>query len=179
MSLFKEKYYKDIIPYFLTHRSFSNKLSIPSISKVVLNMGFNTVKIKKELFEIFKNNLTNIAGQCSVFTKSKKSISNFKLRQGDIVGCKVTLRNDRMYEFLDRFLFIAIPRIRDFRGFSKNSFDKFGNFTIGIHDYSIFPEIEYEKIEHSIGLDVVIAIKTKSKDDAVALLECFEFPFRK
>ncbi len=179
MSILKKYYFEKIVPYFLTTGQFKNKMSIPILLKVVLNVGFNSSKIVKGDFEVCRNNLTLLSGQHSVFTRSKKSISNFKLRENDIVGCKVTLRRDNMYNFLERLLFIVIPRIRDFRGLSKNSFDGKGNYTIGIKEQLVFPEIVYENVEFSTGLDITIV--TNTNDDLISfkLFELFNFPFKK
>lgn len=179
MSILRDHYTKIIIPYFLSNKLFINKMSVPSLLKIVLNVGFNSTRTTKDFFEVYRRNLTLIAGQNSVFTKSKKSISNFKLRENDIVGCKVTLRSENMYRFLERLLFVALPRIRDFRGLNKNSFDGKGNFTIGIKDSTIFPEIDYEKVDSLLGLDITIVTSARKDTIGCKLLELFNFPFKK
>lgn len=178
MSELKRKYKEEIVPYFLSNKLVKNIMEVPFIEKVVLNVGFGKLGKDKDFVELYRRTVSLISGQFSVFTKAKKSISNFKLRQGDVVGCKVTLRCDKMYDFLEKLLFVSLPRIRDFRGLRRSSFDGRGNFSIGIDDLSIFPEIEYEKLTDLKGLDITVVTTAKNDDYGVFLLELLGFPFK-
>src|SRR4030066_818113 len=152
----KEKYIKDIIPAMMKEFSYNNVMQVPKIQKVVLNVGLGEAIQNIKLLEAAQKELGKITGQRAVITKAKKSIATFKLREGMPVGCKVTLRGDRMYEFLDRLISIALPRIRDFRGINGNSFDGKGNYTLGLKEQIIFPEIQYESVTFMHGFDITI-----------------------
>jgi large subunit ribosomal protein L5 len=157
--------------------NYKNVMQIPKLEKIVLNMGLGDAIENKKLLETALQEMTLISGQRPVKTKAKKSVASFKVRQGMEIGCKVTLRGDRMYEFLDRFINIALPRVRDFRGVSGNSFDGRGNFAVGIKEQIIFPEIDYDKVEKIHGMDVVICTTAKTDDEARKLLEAFGMPY--
>ena len=154
-------------------------MEIPYIKKVTINVGLGNAVKDKKVIEQAVNDIERISGQKPIVTKAKKSIAAFSLREGMPIGCKVTLRKDRMYEFLDRLITIAIPRIRDFRGFSRKAFDGRGNYTLGIKEQIIFPEIDYEKIDSIRGLDISISTSAKNDEEARLLLEEFNFPFRR
>jgi large subunit ribosomal protein L5 len=154
-------------------------MEVPKITKVTINVGLGEAVKDKKVVEAALQDIEKISGQKPVITKAKKSIAAFSLREGMPIGCKVTLRKDKMYEFLDRLISVAIPRIRDFRGFSKKSFDGRGNYTLGIKEQIIFPEIDYEKIDSLRGLDIAITTSAKNNDEAMLLLEEFNFPFRR
>jgi large subunit ribosomal protein L5 len=175
----KEKYKKEIIPKMLKEHKFNNVMEIPRIYKITLNMGIGSATQNIKELESASQDLAMITGQKPIITKARKSIAGFKLRQGNPIGCMVTLRGKRMYEFLDRLLSIAIPRIRDFRGLSKKSFDGSGNYTIGIKEQLIFPEVEYDSILSIKGMNITITTSAKSDDEALFLLEEFGFPFKK
>ena len=175
----KEKYKKEIIPKMLKEHKFNNVMEIPRIDKITLNMGIGSATQNIKELESASQDLAVITGQKPIITKARKSIAGFKLRQGNPIGCMVTLRGKRMYEFLDRLLSIAIPRIRDFRGLSKKSFDGSGNYTIGIKEQLIFPEVEYDSILSIKGMNITITTSAKSDDEALFLLEEFGFPFKK
>lgn len=157
--------------------SYKNIMQIPKLEKIVLNMGLGEAIENKKLLETSLEEMTLISGQRPVKTKAKKSVASFKVRKGMEIGCRVTLRGDRMYEFLDRFINIALPRVRDFKGVSKNSFDGRGNFAVGIKEQIIFPEIDYDKVEKIHGMDVVICTSAKSDAEARKLLEAFGMPY--
>ncbi len=157
--------------------SYKNIMQIPKLEKIVLNMGLGEAIENKKLLETSLGEMTLISGQRPVKTKAKKSVASFKVRKGMEIGCRVTLRGDRMYEFLDRFINIALPRVRDFKGVSKNSFDGRGNFAVGIKEQIIFPEIDYDKVEKIHGMDVVICTSAKSDAEARKLLEAFGMPY--
>ena len=157
---------------------YANPMQIPRIEKVVLNMGIGEAVNDRKKVENAANELAMIAGQKPVVTRARKSIATFKVREGMALGAKVTLRGDRMYEFLDRFVTIAMPRIKDFRGLSPKSFDGRGNYAIGLKEHIVFPEIDYDKIDDVWGMDVVVCTSAKSDDEARELLRNFNFPFR-
>lgn len=175
----KEKYKKEIIPKILKEREFSNVMEVPRINKITLNMGIGSATQNIKELESASRDLAVITGQKPVITKARKSVAGFKLRQGNPIGCMVTLRGKRMYEFLDRLLSVAIPRIRDFRGLSKKSFDGSGNYTIGIKEQLIFPEVEYDSVLSVKGMNITITTSTENDDEALFLLEEFGFPFKK
>ena len=156
-----------------------NILEVPKIKKIVVNIGVGEAASDSKKIESAISDLSTITGQKSVITKAKKSIAGFKLRKGVNIGCKVTLRKDRMYEFLDRLIYIALPRVRDFKGLSKKSFDQSGNYSIGIKEQIIFPEINYDKIDKVRGMDVSIVTSTRNNNHAFELLKGFNLPFRK
>ncbi len=173
----KEFYKKDIVPNLQTKFGYKNINMGPKIDKIVINMGLGLDGNDNKIVKACENDLSNLAGQKPVITKFKKSISNFKTRKGTTAGLKVSLRKDRMYEFLDRLVNIALPRIKDFRGLSSKGFDKKGNYTFGIKEHIIFPEVNFDKVEKIRGLDITIVIKSKSVDHSFELLKQFNFPF--
>lgn len=175
----KEKYIKEIIPRMLKEFKFKNVMEVPGIEKICINMGVGSATQNIKELETASQELAIIAGQKPVITKARKSIAGFKVREGNPIGCMVTLRGNRMYEFLDRLLNVAIPRIRDFRGLSKKSFDGYGNYTVGIKEQLIFPEVSYDSILSVKGMNVTITTTAKSNKEAQFLLEEFGFPFKK
>ena len=175
----KEKYRNIIMKSLMSKLSLKNIYSVPKIEKVVINMGLGADALEKKKLETCVKDMASITGQQPVITKFKKSISNFKSRKGANAGLKVTLRNDRMYEFVDRLVNIALPRIKDFRGLKDSSCDKFGNFSFGIKEHIIFPEINFDKVERIRGLDVTIVTTSSSKENTVTLLKEFDFPIVK
>ena len=172
----KEKYNKEIVQSLMSKLNFKNINAVPKIEKIVLNMGLGQEGLDKKKMEICIKDMSSIAGQYPVKTKFKKSISNFKSRKGSNAGLKVTLRNHRMYEFLDRLVNIALPRIKDFRGLKDSACDKFGNFTFGIKEHIIFPEINFDKVETIRGMDITIVTSSNSKENTISLLKEFNFP---
>jgi large subunit ribosomal protein L5 len=171
--------YRDTVVKQLTEQfGYKSNMAVPRIQKITLNLGVGEAVADKKVMDHAVGDLTKIAGQKPVVTKARTSIASFKIRQGYPVGCKVTLRGRRMYEFLDRLVSIAIPRIRDFRGISARSFDGRGNFNMGVREQIIFPEIEYDKIDAIRGLNITITTTAKSDEEARALLAAFRFPFR-
>lgn len=173
-----KKYYKDnVAPALMKENGYKNINECPKIEKVILNMGLGDVKDNTKSLNLAVNELGLIAGQKPVLAKSKKSISNFKLRANQVIGAKVTLRGNKMYDFIDKLISIALPRVRDFRGISKKSFDGRGNYVLGIKEHLIFPEIQFDKIEKIRGLDVVIVTTAKNNDEALQLLKKVGFPF--
>ncbi len=174
----KERYEKEIVPFFIKELGYKNKMAVPKVSKVVLNMGIGEGSRNQAIIDKHLQELTNIAGQKAVVTKAKKSVSNFKIRQGMPVGIKVTLRGERMYNFLYKFFNIALPKVRDFKGVNPNSFDGRGNFSMGISEQSIFPEITGE-ITRVQGMDIVIVTTAKTDREARYLLEKLGMPFSK
>ena len=158
--------------------SYSNRMQVPKITKIVLNMGIGEGVADRKKVDNAANDLTMIAGQKAVITKSRKSIATYKLREGQAIGCKVTLRKTRMYEFIDRLITIALPRVRDFRGLNPKSFDGRGNYTLGVREHIVFPEIDYDKVTDIWGMDITVCTTARSDDEARALLTAFNFPFR-
>ncbi|OGG45605.1 MAG: 50S ribosomal protein L5 [Candidatus Handelsmanbacteria bacterium RIFCSPLOWO2_12_FULL_64_10] len=177
-AMLKVIYEKEVLPALMQQFGYKNVMQVPRLEKVVLNMGVGEAIQTPNLIEGAVKDMTAIAGQKPSVRRSKKAISNFKLRAGVPVGCSVTLRRDRMYEFLDRFLNFAIPRIRDFRGVPADSFDGRGNYTLGIKEQIIFPEIDYDKIDRIRGLDVTIVTTAKTDEEAFEMLKRFGMPFR-
>ncbi len=174
------KHYDEVIkPGLIEQFGYKNVMEVPKITKIVLNMGVGEATQDSKLVNVAASELEKIAGQKPVITKSRKAIAQFKIRENLAIGTKVTLRKTRMYEFLDRFLTIALPRVRDFRGLTDRSFDGNGNFAMGIKEHLIFPEIDYDKIDRVWGLDVIVCTSAKTDDEARALLAAFNFPFRK
>jgi large subunit ribosomal protein L5 len=159
-------------------RGYKNKMEVPKLQKIVINMGIGEAVNDRKKVEAAAADLGLIAGQKAVITKARKSIATFKVRDGQAIGCKVTLRKTRMYEFLDRLVTIALPRVRDFRGLSPKSFDGRGNYTIGLKEHIIFPEIDYDKASDIWGMDITVCTSAKTDDEARALLTAFNFPFR-
>ena len=171
--------YENEIRKKLTEKfGYTNPMQVPRLDKIVLNMGIGDAVGDSKLIKKAAEELSLIAGQKAVITHARKSIATFKLREGMAIGAKVTLRGDRMYEFLDRFLTIALPRVRDFRGLNDASFDGRGNYATGIKEHIVFPEIDYDKIDRVWGFDVVVCTTAKSDDEAREMLKCFNFPFR-
>jgi large subunit ribosomal protein L5 len=175
----KEKYKSEVFPVLKDKFQYANVMEVPKLEKITLNMGLGDTKDNPKLLETAVKELAIIAGQAPVVTKSRKSIANFKLRAGMSVGAKVTLRGDRMYEFADKFFTIALPRVRDFKGVSKNSFDGRGNFSMGVKEQLIFPEIVYDNVEKIRGMDIVFTTTAKTDEEARALLEMLGMPFEK
>ena len=174
-----KQYYKDkVVPELAKQFGLSNTMRVPKITKVVLNMGLGEAVADKKILDNATSDLESISGQKVVITKARKSIAGFKIRDGWPIGCKVTLRGERMYEFLERLVNIAIPRIRDFRGLSPKSFDGRGNFAMGVSEQIIFPEIEYDKIDKLRGLDITITTTARNDDEGRALLNALHFPFK-
>ena len=178
MARLREIYKKEIVPALTKQFGYKSVMQVPRVSKVVLNMGVGEAIGDKKLLENAAADMTKIAGQKPVVTKTRKSIANFKVRANFPVGCMVTLRGARMYEFLDRLVNIAMPRIRDFRGVSNRSFDGRGNYSLGFKEQIIFPEIEYDKIDALRGMNITIATTAKTDAEAKALLAAFKFPFK-
>ena len=178
MARFKQLYREEIVPRLMTEFGYASLMEVPRISKIALNMGVGEAVGDKKILDNAMNDLAQITGQKPVATKARTSIAGFKIREGWPVGCKVTLRRERMYEFLERLVCIAIPRIRDFRGISQRSFDGRGNFSMGVGEQIIFPEIDYDKIDALRGMDIAIATTARTDDEARALLRAFNFPFR-
>ena len=179
MARLKEAYEKEIISELISKFGYTNRMQVPRIQKIVVNVGMGQMAHQKDLIEPIRNELAAITGQRPQLTRSKKAISNFKIRAGVPVGYKVTLRKERMYEFLDRLINFVIPRIRDFRGVSRNGFDQNGNYTLGIKEQSIFPELELDKITTSHGMDICFVTTARNKEEARGLLEAFGMPFTK
>lgn len=174
----KEKYTQEIAPALAKEFGFKNPMSIPKIQKIVLNMGLGDAISNAKIMDVAVNELSVIAGQKPVVTKAKKSIAQFKLREGMSIGAMVTLRGDRMYEFLDRFINITLPRVRDFRGISAKAFDGRGNYTVGLRDQLIFPEVDFGKVDKARGMNVCIVTTANSDEEARSLLRHFGMPFR-
>ncbi len=174
-----ETYKKEVVPHLMKKFGYKNINQVPKLLSVSLNMGVGEAIQDSKYLEGSVNDLTIIGGQKPVITKAKKAISNFKLRKGMKIGCKTTLRKKRMYEFLDRLISVAIPRVRDFRGYSDKSFDGRGNYTFGIKEQIIFPEVNVDKIDRIRGLDVTFVTTAKSDEEGYELLKAFGFPFKK
>jgi large subunit ribosomal protein L5 len=179
MNRMQEIYNNEVVPALRTAFDFKNIMQVPRIEKVVINIGMGEALDNPKSLEAAVADLTIIAGQKPVMNKARKSIANFKLREGRLIGTKVTLRGDRMWAFLDRLLNTALPRVRDFRGVSANAFDGRGNYTLGLHDQLIFPEIEYDKIDKLRGMEVTIVTTAKNDDQARVLLKLLGMPFSK
>ncbi len=175
---FKEIYDKEVAPALLKKYAYANKHQIPRLDKIVINMGVGEATQDRKHIENASGDLGRIAGQKPLITKARKSNASFKIREDMAIGCKVTLRGERMYEFLDRFITIALPRVRDFRGINGKSFDGRGNYAVGIKEHIIFPEIEYDKVDKIRGMDIVICTTAKTNEEAKELLRGFKMPFR-
>ncbi|MDX1487663.1 MAG: 50S ribosomal protein L5 [Acidiferrobacterales bacterium] len=174
-----EQFYKESVVPGLTNKfSYSNVMQVPRITKITLNMGVGEAIADKKAMDGALADMEKISGQKPVTTKARKSVANFKVRAGWLIGCKVTLRRARMYEFLDRLIQIAIPRVRDFRGLSPRAFDGKGNYSVGIREQIIFPEIDYDKIDAIRGMNITITTSARTDEEGRALLEAFNFPFR-
>ena len=172
-------YQNEIVPALTKKFGYKNVMQVPKLDKIVVNMGVGEAKENAKLLESAMKDLEIITGQKPIMTTAKKSIANFKIREGMKIGCKVTLRGDRMYEFLDRLVNLSLPRVRDFRGVNPNSFDGRGNYALGIREQLIFPEIEYDKIEKIRGMDIVVCTTAKTDEEARELLTQFSMPFSK
>ncbi len=179
MSRYKEMYNTEIRESMKKKFGYKNVMEIPKLEKIVVNMGVGEAKDNAKLLDSAVTDLEKITGQHVVTTKAKKAVANFKIREGMQIGCKVTLRGDKMYDFLDRLVNLALPRVRDFRGVSANSFDGRGNYALGIKEQIIFPEIEYDKIDKIRGMDVIIVTTAKTDEEARELLRLFNMPFEK
>lgn len=173
-----EKFRKEIAPQLKKDLGYSSVMQVPHITKITVNMGVGEAAVDKKVLMFALAEMEKITGQKPVQTLSKKSIAGFKIRENWPIGCKVTLRRDKMYEFLDRLITIALPRVRDFRGISAKSFDGRGNFSLGIKEQIVFPEIEYDKIDAIRGMDITITTSARNNKDAFALLKAFNFPFK-
>lgn len=178
MTEFKEKFQKKILPDLKNRFAYKSIMEVPRLTKITLNMGVGEAVADKKVMEGAKSDLSRISGQRPVVTLARKSIAGFKIRDGWPIGCKVTLRRDQMYYFLQRLICIAIPRIRDFRGFSIKSFDGRGNYSLGIKEQIVFAEVDYDKIDALRGLDITITTTAKTNKEGAALLKAFGFPFK-
>jgi large subunit ribosomal protein L5 len=179
MARLQEFYFNTVVPQLREQLGLSNPMEVPRITKITLNMGVGEAVADKKVIDKAVEDMTKIAGQKPLVTKSRKSIAAFKIREGYPIGCKVTLRRARMYEFLDRLINVSIPRVRDFRGLNPRSFDGRGNYSLGIQEQIIFPEIDYDQIDAIRGMDITITTTAKSDEHGRALLQAFSFPFRK
>ena len=179
MNRMRERYQKEVAPALFKSFNFKNVMQVPRIEKVVVNIGLGEALDNPKALESAVNDLATVTGQKPVTTKARKSIANFKLREGRLIGAKVTLRGERMWAFLDRVINIALPRVRDFRGVSANAFDGRGNYTLGLRDQLVFPEIDYDKIDKLRGMEVTIVTSAKNDEQARALLQMLGMPFSK
>ncbi|MCD7982571.1 MAG: 50S ribosomal protein L5 [Clostridiales bacterium] len=177
MSRLKEVYQNEIIDAMVKKFEYKNVMQVPKIEKIVINMGVGEAKENAKILESAMKDLETISGQKPIKTIAKKSVANFKLREGMAIGCKVTLRGEKMYEFADRLINLALPRVRDFRGVNPNSFDGRGNYALGIREQLIFPEIEYDKIDKVRGMDIIIVTTARTDEEARELLRLFNMPF--
>jgi len=178
MSRLQEQYREKVVPQLKERFSYPSVMEVPRIEKITLNMGVGEAVGDKKILENALGDMEKIAGQKPVITRARKSVAGFKIREGWPIGCKVTLRRERMYEFLDRLINIALPRVRDFRGMSAKSFDGQGNYSMGVKEQIIFTEIDYDKIDALRGMDITITTSAKTDEEARALLEAFNFPFK-
>jgi large subunit ribosomal protein L5 len=178
MSRLQDYYTNTVVPQLTEQFSYSNIMEVPRLTKITLNMGVGEAVGDKKVMDRAVGDMTAIAGQKPIVTYARKSVASFKIRDGWPVGCKVTLRRERMYEFLDRLVNVAIPRVRDFRGLNRRSFDGKGNFSMGVKEQIMFPEIDYDQIDVIRGMDITITTTAKTDEEAMALLQAFNFPFR-
>lgn len=178
MARLKELYKKDIVQMMMKKFGYKSVMQVPRLQKITLNMGVGEAVGDKKVMNFAVDDMTRIAGQKPVITVAKKSLAGFKIREGWPIGCKVTLRQDRMYEFLDRLISVTLPRVRDFRGLNPKSFDGTGNYSLGIQEQIVFPEIDFDKIDSIRGLDICITTTAKTNEEAKALLEAFNLPLR-
>jgi large subunit ribosomal protein L5 len=176
---YREKYRDEVAPALIKHFEYQNRMMAPRLQKIVINIGLSEAKDDVKILDGAMKELAAITGQKPKITRAKKSIANFKLRAGQPIGCKVTLRGDRMYEFFDRLVTIATPNIRDFRGFPSNSFDGRGNYTFGLDEQVVFPEIDYDDVDMIKGMDITIVTSAQSDGEALELLRLMGFPFRR
>ncbi len=179
MSRLREYYENEIVDAMMKKFSYKNKMAVPRIEKIVLNMGVGEAKDNAKVLDGAVKDMATITGQKPIVTRAKKSVANFKLREGMAIGCKVTLRGERMYEFADRLINLALPRVRDFHGVKANAFDGRGNYTLGIKEQLIFPEIEYDKVDKIRGMDVIFVTTAHTDEEAKELLRLFGMPFVK
>lgn len=179
MARLREQYRTDVVPALTERFGYGNPMQVPRLEKIVINMGLGEAVRDKKVLDAAADDLARLSGQKPVITYARKSVAGFKIREGWPIGAKVTLRRARMYEFLDRLVNVAAPRIRDFRGFSPRSFDGRGNYNVGVREQLIFPEIEYDQVDTIRGMDIAIGTTAKTDEEAMALLEGFGFPFRK
>ena len=178
-SRLKEIYKNEIVDAMVKKFGYKNVMEVPKLDKIVINMGVGEAKDNAKVLESAISDMETIAGQKAVITKAKNSIANFKIREGQSIGCKTTLRGDKMYEFFDRLVNLALPRVRDFRGVNPNSFDGRGNYALGIKEQIIFPEIEYDKVDKVRGMDIIVVTTAKTDEEARELLRLFNMPFAK
>ena len=178
-SRLKEQYKSEIVDAMIKKFGYKNVMEVPKLDKIVVNMGVGEAKENAKVLEAAIGDMEAITGQKAVVTKAKNSIANFKIREGQAIGCKTTLRGDKMYEFLDRLVNLALPRVRDFRGVNPNAFDGRGNYSLGIKEQLIFPEIEYDKIDKVRGMDIIFVTTAKTDEEARELLRLFNMPFAK
>ena len=179
MSRLRETYKNEIVDAMTKKFGYANVMQVPKLDKIVINMGVGEAKDNAKVLDAAVKDLETIAGQKAVLTRAKKSVANFKIREGLAIGCKVTLRGEKMYEFLDRLVNLALPRVRDFRGVNPNSFDGRGNYALGIKEQIIFPEIEYDKVDKVRGMDIIIVTTANTDEEARELLTLFNMPFQK
>lgn len=179
MSRLRDMYYNEIVPAMISKFGYKNVMQVPKLDKIVLNMGVGEAKDNAKVLESAVKDMEIIAGQKVVTTKAKNSVANFKIREGMAIGCKTTLRGEKMYEFADRLVNLALPRVRDFRGVNPNAFDGRGNYALGIKEQIIFPEIEYDKVDKVRGMDIIIVTTAKTDEEARELLTLFNMPFAK
>ena len=178
-SRLKEMYMNEIVDAMIKKFGYKNVMEVPKLDKIVINMGVGEAKENAKVLESAVSDMETITGQKAVITKAKNSVANFKIREGQSIGCKTTLRGDKMYAFLDRLVNLALPRVRDFRGVNPNAFDGRGNYALGIKEQFIFPEIEYDKIDKTRGMDVIIVTTARTDEEARELLTLFNMPFAK
>ena len=179
MSRLKEQYQNEIVDAMIKKFGYKNIMEVPKLEKIVVNMGVGEAKENAKLLEAAMKDMETITGQKVVATKAKNSVANFKIREGMAIGCKTTLRGEKMYEFLDRLVNLALPRVRDFRGVNPNAFDGRGNYALGIKEQIIFPEIEYDKVDKVRGMDIIFVTTAKTDEEARELLKLFNMPFAK
>ena len=179
MSRLKEQYQNEIVDAMIKKFGYKNIMEVPKLDKIVVNMGVGEAKENAKLLEAAIKDMEAITGQKAVATKAKNSIANFKIREGMAIGCKTTLRGEKMYEFMDRLINLALPRVRDFRGVNPNAFDGRGNYALGIKEQIIFPEIEYDKVDKVRGMDIIFVTTAKTDEEARELLRLFNMPFEK
>lgn len=175
----KEEYKKNVVPKLMKKLKYDNPYEVPRLEKITINMGIGEAVQESKILDNAVEELALISGQRPLVTKARKAISSYKLGKGKPIGCKVTLRKDRMYEFLDRLVNFALPRVRDFRGLNPLSFDKKGNYSFGIVEHTVFPEIPYDKVKNVLGMDITFTIKCKKTEDSIELLNLFNIPFKK
>ena len=179
MSRLREQYQNEIVNAMIKKYGYKNIMEVPKLEKIVVNMGVGEAKENAKLLEAAMRDMETVTGQKAITTKAKKSIANFKIREGMAIGCKVTLRGEKMYEFADRLINLALPRVRDFRGINPDAFDGRGNYALGIKEQLIFPEIEYDKVDKVRGMDVIFVTTAKTDEEARELLTLFNMPFKK